>query len=76
MAKDTALANGAYKLVVKVWVSANGKIQRHELVGSSGNAAVDVSINKALDDMPALSEGPPSDMPQPIKLRVTARSVG
>lgn len=76
MAKDKVLSSGAYKVVVKVWVAANGHIQRYELVGSSGDPGRDALIKKALDEMPALPEGPPSDMPQPVKLRISARSVG
>lgn len=76
MAKDKVLASGAYKVVVKVWVATNGHIQRYELVGSSGDPGRDALIKKALDEMPALPEGPPSDMPQPVKLRISARSVG
>jgi TonB family protein len=76
MAKDKVLANGAYKVVVKVWVASNGRIERYELVGSSGDAERDVLLKKALDEMPPLSDPPPGDMPQPVKLRVTARSVG
>jgi periplasmic protein TonB len=76
LAKDPTLANGAYKVVVKVWIATNGKIQRHELVGSSGKSDIDDLINKALDGMPALTEGPPAEMPQPVKLKVTARSIG
>jgi TonB family protein len=76
MAKDKVLANGAYKVVVKVWVASNGRIERYELVGSSGDSERDVLLKKALDEMPPLSDPPPGDMPQPVKLRVTARSVG
>jgi periplasmic protein TonB len=75
LAKDSTLANGAYKLVVKVWVGPSGKIQRHELVGSSGKSEIDALVNKALDSLPGLAEAPPSDMPQPVKLKVTARSI-
>lgn len=76
LAKDKVLASGAYKVVVKVWIATSGRIQRYELVGSSGNAGTDALIRTALDGMPPLSEPPPSDMPQPVKLRVVARSVG
>ena len=76
LTKDKALASGAYKVIVKVWVASTGRIQRYELVSSTGDDSIDGLIKKALEDMPALSEAPPSDMPQPVKLRVTARSVG
>lgn len=76
MAKDKVLANGAYKFVVKIWVTSNGRIERCELVGSSGDAERDMLFKKVLEEMPPLSDAPPGDMPQPVKLRVTARSVG
>ena len=76
LAKDKTLASGAYKVVVKVWVATNGRIQRFEIAGSSGDPTIDALIKKAVDEMPALTEPPPSDMPQPVKMRVTARSVG
>ena len=75
ISKDKELATGSYKLIVKVWVAENGRIQKYELVSSTGDAQKDQLVKKALDDMPALSEGPPSDMPQPIKLKVTSRSI-
>ncbi|MFA6179400.1 MAG: TonB C-terminal domain-containing protein [Candidatus Methylopumilus sp.] len=76
LAKDKALANGTYKIVVKLWIASTGRIQKYELAGSSGDAATDVLIKKALDEMPPLSDVPPGDMPQPVKLRITARAVG
>ena len=76
LTKNKSLASGAYKIVVKVWVASDGHIKRYELVTSTGDDSTDGSIKKALDEIPALSEAPPSDMPQPVKLRVTARSVG
>ena len=76
LAKDKTLASGSYKLVVKVWVASSGHIERFEVVGSSGDSAIDGLIKKTVSEMPPLSEAPPSDMPQPVKLRVTARSVG
>ena len=76
IAKDKTLASGSYKLVVKVWVAGNGHIERFEIAGSSGNPVIDDLIKKTVNEMPPLSESPPTDMPQPVKLKVTARSVG
>lgn len=76
MSKDKTLASGAYKVIVKVWVSSNGAIERFELASSSGKEDIDMLIKKQLEAMPKLSERPPGDMPQPVKLKVTARAVG
>lgn len=75
LAKDPQLANGKYKVVVHVWIKPDGRIERSELAGSSGDSATDERIKAALTQMPPLSEAPPEDMPQPVKLRITARSV-
>lgn len=74
LAKDPKLASGKYKVVVHVWVKPDGKLERFELAGSSGDNATDERIKAALSQMPPLSEAPPTDMPQPVKLRITARS--
>lgn len=76
LAKDKELAKGDYRLVVKVWIAQNGKIDRFELEGSSGNAEIDGLIKTALNTISSLSEPPPEQMPQPVKLRITSRSTG
>lgn len=76
LAKDPQLASGKYKVVVHVWVKPDGRLDRFEIAGSSGDAITDDHIKAALNAMPPLSEAPPDDMPQPVKLRITARSAG
>lgn len=76
IANDKSLSTDNFKVVVKIWLTANGGIKRYRLIGSTGNAERDAKVKQALDSMPAISEAPPSDMPQPVKLRVTARSFG
>lgn len=74
LARDRDLAKGDYRLVVKVWIARNGKIERFQLDGSSGNAHIDGLIKAALNDIAPLSEPPPENMPQPVKLRITSRA--
>ena len=76
LAKDKDLAKGDYRLVVKVWITGNGKIERFELEGSSGTTQIDGLIKAALNSIAPLSEPPPENMPQPVKLRITSRSAG
>ena len=74
LAKDPQLASGRYKVVVRVWINASGRLERFELVGSSGDTDKDERIKTALNHMPPVSEAPPENMPQPVKLRITSRS--
>jgi TonB family protein len=60
-------------LTVKVWADANGRITRAQLVGSSGNPAVDQAIRNSVLNGLQLPQGPPADMPMPIHLRISAR---
>ena len=73
MAKDKRLQKADYRIMVHVWVSATGVVTRAELIDSTNDADMDSAIKVALRSVPALREGAPSDMPQPIKLRITAR---
>ena len=62
-----------FKATVNIWMGADGRVQRTELAGSTGNSQTDEQIRVVLAEMPPLREAPPSDMPQPIRLRVTSR---
>lgn len=76
LAKDKTLAGGKYSVVVHLWIEPDGKIKRYELAGSSGDSNIDALIKGALSTMPPISDPVPEEMPQPVKLRVTARNVG
>lgn len=63
-------------LTVRIWADSTGRITRVQLVGSSGNPAVDQAIrNNALAGL-RLSQPPPDGMPMPINLRIQARRPG
>jgi len=63
----------SYSIVIKLWINDNGSIKRFELVESTADAALEKKIQMAFADMGKLSELPPADIPQPIKLRITSR---
>lgn len=73
LARNSKLRGAEFKAVVRIWLAADGKVQRSELAGSTGNAETDGLIKLALAEMQPLRESPPADMPQPIRLRVTSR---
>ena len=59
-----------YDAVVMVWVDQDGHIRRVSLSKSTGMAKMDEDIRQALASAPKISAPPPSDMPQPIDLRI------
>jgi TonB family protein len=71
--RNSATRNASLSIQVRVWADANGRITRAQLVGSSGNPAVDAAIKNQILTGLQLSQAPPADMPMPINLRITAR---
>jgi TonB family protein len=76
LAAQKELANAQYRVVVNVWFAKDGKVERAELQGSSGDKTTDELIRKALAEMGSIAEAPPEDMPQPVKLRITSKKSG
>jgi protein TonB len=66
--------SGRYAVVVRIWVAEDGSIRDSEIVRGSGNAGVDAAIERALGAGVRMSEAPPADLPQPIRLQITSRS--
>lgn len=65
---------GRYAVVVRIWVDDQGTIQDSEIVQGSGDRALDAALARALQGGMRISEAPPEDLPQPIKLQITSRS--
>ena len=74
--KDKKLTEGQYRLIVSVWLRSNGDIEKLEWAQSDANPAIEQAVKSALDSMPSIGEPLPENMPQPIKLRITARKLG
>jgi protein TonB len=72
-ARERKLREADFRIMVNVWISATGAVTRVELLESTGNAELDNALKVSLRGLPPLREGAPGDMPQPIKLRITAR---
>lgn len=69
--RNEKLRKKEYKVEVALWIAKNGVVSRFELLGTSGDKELDMQIKKAL--FGARFEEPPSDIPQPIKLRISSR---
>ncbi len=74
LSREKELKHKNYKVIVKVWVDAGGQVTRSALVEGTGDERVDKILKDVLRDMRALRDGPPADMPQPLKIRVTSRA--
>ncbi|MBC7955548.1 MAG: TonB C-terminal domain-containing protein [Cytophagales bacterium] len=62
-----------FRVVVKVWVGDDGRVQKADIVNGSGNAQVDDMIQLTLLEMSPLKDIPPSSM-RPIQLRLSNRA--
>ena len=72
---DSKLNVGQYEFTVKVWLKSSGSIEKFVIeTGLSQEKQSD--IKATLENMMLLREPPPEGMPQPIKLRITARKMG
>lgn len=70
---DAALRTAEFGGGVNVWITGDGRIDRIALAESTGNAVTDAAIIRALSGA-VIGQSPPSGMPQPIRLRIGARS--
>ncbi len=58
---------------VRVWPDANGRINRAQLAGTTGDPSLDAAIRDEVLTGLQLAQPPPADMPKPITLRLAAR---
>ena len=66
------LVESTYAVEVKLWIDDRGLIERCELYRTTGNAVLDDDIVSAINQGGVLVERPPSDLPQPVLIRVKA----
>ena len=73
LSRNRDLLHEQFRIVVRVWLSDDGRVTRADVVNGSGNGDVDKQIQAALLDIAPLREVPPSAMRQ-IELRLSNRS--
>lgn len=73
---DSTARRADYIVVVRVWLTPDGAIQKAELGDSSGDKDMDSALKSVLSALPAMHERPPANMPQPIRLRISNRLTG
>jgi protein TonB len=67
------LRRKGYTAIVKVWLKADGAIERIELTKGSNDAEIDEILSRSLDKLKKVAEPPPPGMQQPIKLKISSR---
>ena len=72
MTSDEELRDKIYSVVINIWIAGDGRVERVDLVESTGNGAADTSLHKILSSL-RMNDGPPEAMPQPVKLRIVTR---
>src|SRR5262249_24003545 len=71
--KNDKTRSAKLRIAVLLWPDATGRIDRVQLMSSSGDAGIDEAIKNEVLIGLKLREPPPKDMPVPIVTRVTAR---
>ncbi|HZF25295.1 MAG TPA: TonB C-terminal domain-containing protein [Steroidobacteraceae bacterium] len=67
------LRGGSYSVVVRLWLKADGGIERVQLASSTGSDEIDQAIEGALSNLTRVAQAPPLEMPQPVSLRIVSR---
>jgi periplasmic protein TonB len=62
-----------YSVIVRLWLSSDGSIQRFKVANSTGDKQLDRDLVLALESLGRVSETPPAGLPQPVRLRIVSR---
>lgn len=73
LSRNRKVLKEEFKVVVKIWLGDDGRVQKADIVSGSGNPKVDDLIQLTLLDMTPLKDIPPSSM-RPMQLRLSNRS--
>lgn len=72
LARDKKIRTANYVVKLKLWFAPDGRVDRFDLLNSTGDRELDGAIRSVLAQV-ARMPAPPADMPQPMVLRVTSR---
>lgn len=71
--RERRLHGVRYHVLVELWLSADGNVQRTEFISATGKADVDRTIQEVLKGMARLPEPPPAGMPEPVQMDLVSR---
>ena len=70
--QDEKLSAAKFRTTIRVWLSTGGKVDRVQVLRTTGDTQLDTLIEREIGAMPALPEAPPREMPQPVIVRIAA----
>lgn len=73
LTRNRKVLKDEFRVVVRVWLGDDGRVQKADILTGSGNAKVDDLIQVTLLEMTPLRDIPPSSM-RPMQLRLSNRS--
>ncbi len=73
LSRNRKVLKDEFKVVVRIWLGDDGRVQKADIVSGSGNPVVDDLIQVTLMEMNPLRDVPPSSM-RPMQLRLSNRS--
>ena len=71
LSKNSKTRASTLDISVRIWPDSTGRVERAQLVTSTGDAEMDKAIQNEVLTGLTLREPPPADMPSPIVLRLT-----
>jgi len=69
---DDKLNIAKFRATIRVWLTAVGKVDRVQVLRTTGDTQLDAQIEQVIGSMPGMPEAPPKEMPQPIVVRIGA----
>lgn len=70
--EDKRLRRARYSAVLGVWLAADGRVERVEIIDPTGDRKLDETLRLVVVGIGRVSEPPPPEMPQPVRLRVSS----
>ena len=74
LSANRKVRSASYVVKVNLWLGNDGRVERFELAGSTGNAKLDRTLQAALDKVGPLGSELPADLPQPVRLQIVSRN--
>jgi protein TonB len=73
LSENRNIRRSRYSVTVRLWVKADGRVERVNIDSGTGDKDLDRKIEAAFAALGRVPEAPPADLPQPVRLRLVNR---